>query len=76
MTETFERHRSNQNRNTNRNKQNSERIQKIIFITVDFIKARVYNQKIKLSRLMKTINFAVSEHNSRVYSLIFLQVII
>jgi len=25
---------------------------------------------------MKTINFAVSEHNSRVYSLIFLQVII
>ena len=55
---------------------NSERIQKIIFITVDFIKSRVYNQKIKLSRLMKTINFAVSEHNSRVYSLIFLQVII
>ena len=51
---------------------NSERIQKIIFITVDFIKTRVYNQKIKLSRLMKTINFAVSEHNSRVYSLIFL----
>ena len=40
--------------------------------TVDFIKARVYNQKIKLSRLMKTIDFAVSEHNSRVYSLIFL----
>ena len=45
MTETFERHRSNQNRNTNWNEQNSERIQKIIFITVDFIKARVYNQK-------------------------------
>ena len=47
MTETFERHRSNQNRNTNWNEQNSERIQKIIFITVDFIKARVYNQKNK-----------------------------
>ena len=76
MTETFDRHCSNQNRNTNSNEQNSEQIQKIIFITVDFIKARVYNQKIKLSRLMKTINFAVSEHNSRVYSLIFLQVII
>ena len=45
MTETFERHRSNQNRNTNSNEQNSEQIQKIIFITVDFIKARVYNQK-------------------------------
>ncbi len=26
---------------------NSERIQKIIFITVDFIKSRVYNQKNK-----------------------------
>lgn len=76
MTETFDRHCSNQNRNTNSNEQNSEQIQKIIFITVDFIKTRVYNQKIKLSRLMKTINFAVSEHNSRVYSLIFLQVII
>ena len=47
MTETFERHRSNQNRNTNSNEQNSEQIQKIIFITVDFIKARVYNQKNK-----------------------------
>ena len=45
LARAFERHRSNQNRNTNWNEQNSERIQKIIFITVDFIKARVYNQK-------------------------------
>lgn len=39
---------------------------------IDFIKNQMYNQeKIKLSRLTDTINFAVSEHNSGFIVLFF-----